>query len=79
VLHLLDSSIVDEMGIVRSTTAFAVAVACSLQLAQTARHPERSAAQSKDPDASRLAQTDQTISTNNAFAVVVAVVSVVPQ
>jgi hypothetical protein len=67
------------LGIVRSTTAFAVAVACSLQLTQTTRHPERSEAQSKDPDTSCLAQTDQTISTNNAFAFVVAVVFVVPQ
>jgi hypothetical protein len=67
------------VGIVRSTTAFAVAVACSFHLIHTARHPERSAAQSKDPDISCLAPTDQTISTNNALAFVVAVVFVVPK
>ena len=36
------------------------------------RHPERSAAESKDPDATRPTDTDRTFSTNNAVALAVA-------
>jgi hypothetical protein len=50
-------------------SAFAVVVARSPPPTSTLRHPERSAAESKDPDAHDPTKTARTISTNDVFAV----------
>jgi hypothetical protein len=54
--------------------AFVVAVVCSLFTLQS-RHPERSGAESKDPDTLHFTQTDRTVSTENAVAFAPAVAS----